>query len=60
MLLYNCIGWVLDRTPHTKETLSDFFVKSWIPVNGTREGVSSYTISTSFYGLMGDQRTPRF
>ena len=24
MLLYNCTSWVLDRAPHTKETLSDF------------------------------------
>ena len=24
------------------------FVKLWIPVNGTHEGVSGYTISTSF------------
>ena len=30
-----CIGWILDRPPRTKETLSDF-VKFWIPVNGTQ------------------------
>ena len=30
-----CTGWVLDRAPGTKETLSDF-VKLWIPVNGTQ------------------------
>ena len=29
-------------------------------MNGTHEGVSGYTISTSFYELMGDQRTPKF
>ena len=28
-------GWVLDRDPRTKETLSDFF-KLWISVNGTQ------------------------
>ena len=30
-----CTGWVLDRAPHTKETLFDF-VKLWISVNGTQ------------------------
>ena len=30
-----CIGWVLDRALHTKETLTNF-VKLWIPVNGTQ------------------------
>ena len=31
-----CIGWVLDRTPHTKETLFVFFfTKLWILVNET-------------------------
>ena len=34
MLLYNCIGWVLDRVPRTKETLPD--VKLRISVNGTQ------------------------
>ena len=29
-------------------------------MNGTHEGVSDYTISTGFCGLMGDQRTPDF
>ena len=29
------IGWVLDRAPRTKETLS-VFVKLWIPVSGTQ------------------------
>ena len=28
-------GWVLDRAPRTKETLSDF-VKFWISINGTQ------------------------
>ena len=27
-------GWVLDKAPSTKETLSDF-IKLWIPVNGS-------------------------
>ena len=30
-----CIGWVLDKAPYTKETLSDF-AKLWILVNGTQ------------------------
>ena len=30
-----CIGWELNRAPRTKETMSDFFVKLWILVNGT-------------------------
>ena len=29
-------------------------------MNGMHEGVSGYTISTGFYGLMGDQWTLRF
>ena len=29
-------------------------------MNGTHERVSGYTISTGFYGLMGDQWTPGF
>ena len=26
-----CTGWILDKAPHTKETLSDFFLnyESW-------------------------------
>ena len=28
-----CTGWVLDRAPHAKESLSNF-VKFWILVNG--------------------------
>ena len=31
-----CTSWVLDRSPHTKETMSDF-VKFWIPINGTQQ-----------------------
>ena len=31
-----CTGWVLDRAPHTKETLSGF-VKLWILINGTQQ-----------------------
>ena len=30
-----CTCWVLDRAPHTKETMSDF-VKFRIPINGTQ------------------------
>ena len=32
-IIVYCIGWVLDRVPRIKETLSDF-VKFWIPING--------------------------
>ena len=35
MLLYNCRGWVLDIAPRTNETLTDFFIKFFILVNGT-------------------------
>ena len=34
VILY-CTGWVLDKAPRTKETMSDF-VKFWIPINGTQ------------------------
>ena len=37
-----------------------FFVKLWILVDGTHEGVSGYTISIGFRGLMGDKRTSGF
>ena len=40
--------------------LCPVFVKLWIPVNGTYEGVSGYTISTGFSGLIGDQQTLGF
>ena len=30
-----CTSLVLDRAPHTKETISNF-VKLWISVNGTQ------------------------
>ena len=33
-IIVYCTGWVLDKAPHTKETLSNF-VKFWTPVNGT-------------------------
>ena len=31
-----CTSWVLDRSPRTKETMSDF-VKFWIPINGKQQ-----------------------
>ena len=38
---------MLGRTPRTKETLPDFFVKIWIPINGTQKcGISSHPKST--------------
>ena len=30
-----CIGLILDRATHTKETMSDF-VKLWVLINGTQ------------------------
>ena len=35
-VILHCTGWVLDRAPHTKETMSYFFLKLWILVNGTK------------------------
>ena len=40
-----CTGWVLDGAPRTKETLSIFFSKLWILVNGTSQyGIRSFDI----------------
>ena len=45
-----CIGWILDRAPRTKETLSDF-VKLWILVNETQRcGIELYDIHKHFAG----------
>ena len=36
-VILHCIGWVLDRASHIKETMSYFFfLKLWILVNGTK------------------------
>ena len=60
MLLYNCTGWVLDIAPRTNETLSDFFIKFWILVNGTQRcGIQLHDIQ-GFRMLIGDQQTPKF
>ena len=34
--LYCYTGYMLGKAPRTKETLSDFFVEIWIPINGTQ------------------------
>ena len=44
MIVYST-GWVLGKTPHTKETMFD--VRLWIPVMGHNGVVLSYTISIS-------------
>ena len=33
-VMYCYTSCILDRASHIEETLSDFFVKLWIPVNG--------------------------
>ena len=33
---YGYTSCMLGRAPRTKETLLDFFVKIWIPINGTQ------------------------
>ena len=32
---YGYTGCMLGRAPQTKETLPDFFIKIWIPINET-------------------------
>ena len=60
MLLYNVhVGNWIELLIQRRLCLI-FFVKLWIPVNGTHKGVSGYTMSTGFHGLMGDQRTLGF
>ena len=55
-----CTGWVLDRAPRTKETMSDFGQimdpDKWDTMVCYR--VTRY--SQAFRGLMSDQRTPKF
>ena len=34
-VMYCYTGYILDKASRAKETLSDFFVKLWIPINGT-------------------------
>ena len=33
---YGYTGYMLDRAPRTKETLLNFLLKIWIPINGTQ------------------------
>ena len=37
---------MLGRAPRTKETLLDFFLKIWIPINGHNSVVSGHSKST--------------
>ena len=53
-------GWVLDRAPRTKETLSDFCE---IMDSGKWDTTVWYRVTRypkAFRGLMGDQQTFRF
>ena len=48
---YCCTGCKLGRAPRTKETLPDFFVKIWIPINGTQQcGIGAPKIHCNFAG----------
>ena len=56
-----CVGWVLDRAPRTKETLSDFF---FLIIDHSKWDITVWYRVTQypkvFHELMGDQRTPGF
>ena len=46
---YTCC--MLGRAPQTKETLPDFFLKIWIPINGIQQcGIGSPEIHRNFAG----------
>ena len=57
-VMYYFTDCILDRASHTEETMSDFFAKLWIPINGHDGVASGYPTPTGFGGLTGCQRDP--
>ena len=48
---YGYKGCMLGRAPKTMETLPDFFVKIWFPINGTQQcGIGSPEIHKNSVG----------
>ena len=49
---------MLGRVPQTKETLTNFFFKIWIPINGHNSVVSSHPKSTGIPQVDGLSTRP--